>query len=98
LGKDEDEDPRTFWVKGWKRVGKVLKADKKEKFQLRNDNRIRQELREIRQAVTENNTQENREKLLELEETKRKLDHFNAHTWRKRSRIKWLKLGETPTK
>jgi hypothetical protein len=94
----EAEDPRRFWVLGWKRVAKVLKEDKREKNQTRNESRLRQELREVRQLIVDNNSAENRLRLVQLEEAVRKVDHFNTAAWRKRSRIRWLQLGDLLTK
>jgi hypothetical protein len=95
---DGQEDPRKYWVHGWKRVSRILREDKKEKSQSRNKSRVRQELKEVKLRISELDSEEDRRKLLILEDTVRKIDHYNAAAWRKHSRICWLKLGDAPTK
>jgi hypothetical protein len=94
----KNQDPRDFWEAAWRRVTRVMIAEKrhiKEKQAYLSD--LRTELESLRHQVTPNSSLEDRIKLKTVETQARDAERREAIIWRCQSRIKWLSVGEAPS-
>ncbi|CAM6129539.1 unnamed protein product [Calypogeia fissa] len=88
-------DPRVHWDLAWGRVKKVLMTEKKRVVNLRNkQSDLKTQLQATRRVVATNPSQELIKQVIEIEVAGRKQEDADATAWRKRSRVRWLTLGD----
>jgi hypothetical protein len=94
-----EQDPMEFWNKGWRRIAPVMKAEKKHRQNRFSSLDIKRlELEELCKQVTGSSTEEDLSKLRKLETEVRETERKEAISWRQKSRVRWLALGEAPSK
>ncbi|KAL3687277.1 hypothetical protein R1sor_013586 [Riccia sorocarpa] len=93
------QDPRIRWDLAWARVLRILKDHSKKKKQLTpNREELLQELEKWRSKLLEDNSRENRMGFILTCDMLKELECAEAKKWRQRSRGKWIKDGDAPTR
>ncbi|KAL3677972.1 hypothetical protein R1sor_020928 [Riccia sorocarpa] len=92
-------NPQRRWEMAWIRLRNVLKTEKRLMDQ---ENReihdLRLEVLSLRKITEEREHSNLTDRLKKAEEQLRKFEHEEARTWRLRSRSRWLREGEAPTR
>jgi hypothetical protein len=97
--READQDLLEFWSKEWYKIGPIMKAEKKKR-----QNRYltldlqRLELETLRKQVSNSSTEDEKEKLWKLEMEIRDTERKETIIWRRRSQVRWLSLGDAPSK
>jgi hypothetical protein len=95
----EDSDPMEYWREGWRRISRIMKAEKKiRQANFRTLDAKRIELEALRLKIELGLTEEEIQSLKKLEAEIRDTERKEAIVWRTKSRIRWLSLGDAPTK
>ncbi|KAL3688714.1 hypothetical protein R1sor_015023 [Riccia sorocarpa] len=91
----EGLEPRVKWILAWKRLRLFFKKQQGEKRK-----RIREleEMEEELQLLRIQSERVDKSRLAQLEREVRKKENLEAATWRRRSRNRWFKEGEAPSK
>ncbi|KAL3686059.1 hypothetical protein R1sor_004081 [Riccia sorocarpa] len=102
IWEDHPEDngnPQRTWQLAWIRIRSLLKKEtEKRKEQGRRDTVLRRELAAMRTEHGENLSEEHKARLAHIEDQLRKQEHQDARAWRLRSKQRWLREGEAPSR
>ncbi|KAL3676158.1 hypothetical protein R1sor_026106 [Riccia sorocarpa] len=92
-------DPRVKWILAWRRLKTMFKRIQRERSSKISDlEKKEEELKNIRIRLEYDTSEATVQKARELEEEVSRKDNMEATMWRKRSRNRWLKSGEAPSK
>jgi hypothetical protein len=87
------------WESAWRRVKPIMHAEKAQrKLNTTTLGERREELAHLRGILSADSNQEEQDYVAKLEHKVRTAEHREAVVWRTRSRIKWLSIGEAPTR
>ncbi|KAL3699636.1 hypothetical protein R1sor_017658 [Riccia sorocarpa] len=95
----EQVDPRVKWVLGWRRLKTLFKRIQKEqKEKYRELEKKEEELQTLKVRAEVEQSEHLRNQIPDLEVEVSQRETQDAVLWRKRSRNRWLKAGEAPSK
>lgn len=94
----EHRDPRVNWELGWKAIRLKIKAIRKEREETeKNHPRLKDELFDLRIAVSIIPKVTLIQQLKDLEDEVCRRERLSANHWHLRSHSLWLKLGDAPS-
>ncbi|KAL3675001.1 hypothetical protein R1sor_024949 [Riccia sorocarpa] len=87
------------WEMGWGRLRQILKEEKnRQKNDYKEGNNIRREVEDLRIILHDEDNEETRMRLLSKENELRKREIREAKAWRLRSKERWFREGEAPSR
>lgn len=93
-----NRDARVIWDLARADIRRFLQSEQKKRNEQRKLRQPGEELQRMRILVGENSTTENTDKLREVEDEIRAIEHQDAIKARWNSRVRWLQLGDAPSK
>ncbi|KAL3700949.1 hypothetical protein R1sor_018971 [Riccia sorocarpa] len=97
--KEDVGNAQRKWQKAWIRIRTVLKHEKKKaEEEKRQHHDLKHELRELREAAEQNQSEPLLTRIKYKEGELRIQEHEDARAWRLRSKTRWLKEGEAPSR
>ncbi|CAM6086928.1 unnamed protein product [Calypogeia fissa] len=94
-----DRDPRVNWEIGWRKIKQVLVRQKKQQILAKPAiEEAKEKLSTIRATIGLTPSAEEVAALYAQEQAVRRMERMEAAKWRLRSRQRWMKLGDAPSK